>query len=832
MKLPAACLLLAACAAPSVPTADVRAVLRPETTTVNRWYPSNKPPLAPSAFVKLPVGAIEARGWLREELVMQSRGFHGHLGEISRFLKKEGNAWLSPTGEGDHGWEEVPYWLKGFGDCAYLLGDEARIRETRSWIDAVLASQREDGFFGPRGKGAASTVSSTEGEWDLWPNMVMLDVLKSWYEFSGDERVLPALARYFRWELTLPDDKFVPPYWQHVRAYDNLWSAYWLYNRTDDPALARDLLALGEKIHRCAARWEDGVIDWHNVNVCQGFGGATFFSLQSHDERQRGSAERNFREFREKYGQVPGGLFGSDENARPGYVDPRQAIETCGMVEFMHSCERLVLTTGDTVWADRCEDVAFNSFPAALTADLRALRYLTSPNMATSDRTSHSPGLANGGPMYCFDPNDHRCCQHNFGHGWPYLAENLWLATADDGLCSMIPLASAVRAKVGSSGREVRVECETEYPFDTSFVYTVHGEGVTRFPLYVRVPGWAKSVSLSLEAAWNGELSDGDGFRPLLRIEREWRDGERVHVAFGAEVEVRRWSGNHDSASIVRGPLTYSLAIPTRTQRSGGTDAWPAFELEPNGPWNYALVLDDRGAAKTELAPSSLPAKHPVWTPENVPLRMTTSARRLLQWQLDEWALVAPLQASPARTTEPIERVSLIPMGAARLRISAFPVAGDGADAHAWVEPPKPPHPGWRIAASHCFEPDSTFACIDGREPSSSNDTSIVRHTFWPHKGTNEWLECTFDAPFDVRSASVYWFDDSGSGGCAVPAKWRVLARDEQGAWREPANARYEVPARDRWCRVEFDAVRATALKLEVELQAEKSGGVLEWRIE
>ena len=45
-------------------------------------------------------------------------------------MKKENNAWLNPQGQGQHGWEEVPYWLKGFGDCAYILGDQEQIKKT------------------------------------------------------------------------------------------------------------------------------------------------------------------------------------------------------------------------------------------------------------------------------------------------------------------------------------------------------------------------------------------------------------------------------------------------------------------------------------------------------------------------------------------------------------------------------------------------------------------------------------------------------------------------------------------------------------------------------
>jgi len=74
----------------------------------NDFYIGNRPPLLPSPLIKLPIGAIEPQGWVRRQLELQADGFHGNLTEISRFLKKEGNAWLSPAGEGSHGWEVAP----------------------------------------------------------------------------------------------------------------------------------------------------------------------------------------------------------------------------------------------------------------------------------------------------------------------------------------------------------------------------------------------------------------------------------------------------------------------------------------------------------------------------------------------------------------------------------------------------------------------------------------------------------------------------------------------------------------------------------------------------
>ena len=64
--------------------------------------------------------------------------------------------------------------------------------------------------------------------------MVMLFALQSYYDYSGDQRVIELMKRYFRWQLEYPEEKFLPPFWQQQRAADNLASVYWLYNRTGE----------------------------------------------------------------------------------------------------------------------------------------------------------------------------------------------------------------------------------------------------------------------------------------------------------------------------------------------------------------------------------------------------------------------------------------------------------------------------------------------------------------------------------------------------------------------------------------------------------------------
>ncbi|MEZ0325765.1 MAG: beta-L-arabinofuranosidase domain-containing protein [Fimbriimonas sp.] len=771
----------------------------------NDFYVGNQAPLLPSAFRKLPIGAVTPAGWMRKQLELQAEGFSGRLPEISKWLKKENNAWLSPTGVGENGWEEVPYWLKGFGDLGYLLSDQRIIGEAKVWIEGVLASQRKDGYFGPQ-----SNKVANKGAADVWPNMVMLNALQTYYEYSGDPRVLDLMSRYFKWQATIPDKQMFLSYWEKHRAGDNIGSIYWLYNRTGD----HSLLKLVEKMHTNAANWVAGVPDWHGVNIAQAFREPAQYAMLSKDKRDMAATEQDYQTVRKLYGQVPGGLFGADENARPGFDDPRQASETCTMVEMMLSDEMLLTMTGERKWAERCEDVAFNSLPASMTPDLKALRYLTSPNMAVSDASSKAPGLQNGGPMLLMDPNDHRCCQHNVSHGWPYFAEHLWLASNGNGLAVGMYAPSAVSAKVGV-GDEIKIVEETHYPLNDRVIFRfVNGEG--KFPLLLRLPSWCKSPKLNL----NGTRLPIKGKGAWVQIDRHWNTGDLLVLSLPMEVEVKKWPKHGNAVSINRGPLSYSLKIDEKVVRKGGTDQWPAYEIRPTSPWNYAIdPASIRVVTPTEDVPQP-------WSSQGQ-ISLKAKARRVPEWQLDMHGLVSPLQQSPAHTTAPLEEVTLIPMGAARLRISVFPTFSTTGGTK-W-KAPQMPKPSWPATASHKFYADSLNALSDGLLPKSSSDQLIPRFTWWDHKGTTEWVQYNLPTSVTAGTAEVYWFDDSKlKGGCRVPASWRLQYMDN-GTWRDVAVQGPYGTAKDKLNQVRFTPVTASQWRIETTLQPGYSSGILEW---
>jgi hypothetical protein len=141
------------------------------------------------------------------------------------------------------------------------------------------------------------------------------------------------------------------------------------------------------------------------------------------------------------YGQFPGGGFAGDENARPGYGDPRQGFETCGVVEFMASHELLTRITGDPVWADRTEELAFNMLPACLDPQGKVTHYVTSANSVQLDDFAKTRRqFQNGFAMQAYKPgvDVYRCCPHNYGQGWPYYVEEMWLRTADGGVVAAL----------------------------------------------------------------------------------------------------------------------------------------------------------------------------------------------------------------------------------------------------------------------------------------------------------------------------------------------------------------------------------------------------------
>lgn len=640
---------------------------------------SNKAPLLPNPIAKLPLGSVKPKGWIRKQLDVMVDGMTGHLPELSQFLAED-NGWFGTENEG---WEEQPYWLRGFYDLGVLTGDKRIRDESTRWIEKVLATKAADGYFGGSFHRSCKPTEDLDVV-DLWGHMVMLDALRSHWEATGDQRIIELVRDFFRFCAGIPEESFVPtkvkgwkqwkPGIQTTRSGDMLPHIYWFHSLTGE----QWLLDLATRFHDHVEPPEANWLHRHVVHFTQRFREPGNYYVQSRDKKHLAETEHWYDMHMAEWGQQPGGIFGADEHIRPGKTDPKQACETCAMVEFNKSFYILGQVTGQALYADRVEDIVFNSFPVSQPPDQKSLHYLTAANQPQLDG-SEQHDYFNKGHQIDYSPHRYRCCQHNVAMGWPYYSEHLWLAGSGNGLVAWLYGACEVTAKV-ADGDEVTIKEETNYPFDTGVRMTISAARPVEFPLYLRVPRWCKGFSATV----NGEpvgVSPEPG--KYVVIQREWASGDVVEIAMPVELSVRVWPKN-GSVTVDRGPLSYSLRIGERWHKmESGTEDWPEWEVFPTTPWNYGLVYDpDNLAASFEVVDRSVVADQP-WTLEDAPLKIRAKGKRIPNWGLiDE--TITDLQNSPIRTSEPVEDIELVPMGCARLRICCLPVVGEGPDAREW----------------------------------------------------------------------------------------------------------------------------------------------------
>jgi hypothetical protein len=212
---------------------------------------------------------------------------------------------------------------------------------------------------------------------------------------------------------------------------------------------------------------------------------------------------------------------------------------------------------------------------------------------------------------------------------------------------------------------------ETEYPFREKVRLTIHTPSPVRFPLYLRIPGWAKEARLTV-----GEDTEFPAAGTFYRIEREWCDGDALTLTLPMPVIVE--PRDNGAVSVTRGPLLYALQIGEMFQHRRGEPPHADWEVLPTSPWNYGLTANDTGEPTFTVEESPL-GEIPFAT-DAVPILLKTRARRVHTWVLKQNSAAPPpdgARLSPEESGEP-EEVTLVPFGFTHLRIAELPVVRQG----------------------------------------------------------------------------------------------------------------------------------------------------------
>ena len=641
--------------------------------------------LAALSMYKLPLGDVtHPDGWIRTQMDLMCEGITGKLPEYGPFFKPDRNGYLYP--ETANGWEEIPYWLRGFYPMAVLSENEEHLATAQRYFEVLFASRQEDGWFGPAYLKEYDVVDGLVLS-DLFPAMMLLDAMILYYEKTGDRRVLDTMEGFFGFCRNIPEQAFLPARtdrlrWQKVRGGDMLTPLYWYYRQTKEAWV----LELAERFY--SKIWASSMeyIAHHAVDFGQRVGYDAVYSQQSHDAKDFARSEEAYLKFQETWGQTPRGIFCADEQIRAGAVDPRQGYEPCGIVELTKNFYEMGRISGDTLYADRTEDVMLNHFAPSFSPDYQQMHYLTSANLPILSDWREEPSCngswIRGKSHEIYTPNN-RCCGHNTGMGWPWYAMNMWQRSADGGLVAWLYGDCEVDTVI--NGERIALKTKTDYPFDTEIKVQIKAWPKNRvLPLYFRIPAWNEEAVLLCNGKELARSEETSGF---LCASAELLAGDELVIRFAASVKLTKWK-NNGSVSVDLGPLTYSVRIPEcwRVIRDAGIYNHPTphlfenYEVLPKSHWNYGLCLDgDDVASCVEIKSVRLPLAKQPWTEQNAPIVLRARARRIPEWGLED-DMAGELQMSPAYTDFEEEEIEMIPLGCARLRISCLPVATTDAE--------------------------------------------------------------------------------------------------------------------------------------------------------
>jgi len=230
-------------------------------------------------------------------------------------------------------------------------------------------------------------------------------------------------------------------------------------------------------------------------------------------------------------------------------------------------------------------------------------------------------------------------------------------------------------------GQPVSLTETTSYPFDGSVQFTVESKQPTTFPLALRLPVWADSANISINGKqfstlqsncaanadrFGQQQSSCDVSKLITRINRQWHSGDVLKISFAMHPRVSHWY--HDSAVFERGPLVFSLPLDAQWSQlrhySQNSSDW---QLKASRKWNYAVQTGACDATASEHAVSDIP-----FNVKNPPVTLQIKGRELPQWSVNQHSAAA-VPASPVQSTDPLQNLTLVPYGAAKLRITAFP---------------------------------------------------------------------------------------------------------------------------------------------------------------
>jgi hypothetical protein len=557
------------------------------------------------------------------------------------------------------------YWFDGLARLGYCLHDDALLQQAKRRFDVVVSHMNPNGilflWWLNKNNPDDTKAITCDGGWPIWASGLLGRAMAAYYAGSGDNRVLKTLEAAYAGDRN----------WLRLAGgMSSVWPALETYTWTGNRQIAEALTAIFSKdgpsqgvspgawgrYRRMPNEKPGAEANDHGVVFLESTTPWALGYLWT-GNREFLDATIAWHDLLERIAMQPSGVPVMDEFWGP--TGAFRGTETCDVAGYLWSQIVLLTVSGQGRMADRAERAFFNAGPATVSRDFRTHVYFQSPNRFVDNSPSfpHGPQAEGGSYQPVHFP---LCCTAALNRIVPNYVMHLWMATYDNGLAATHYGPCKVTA-LAADRVPVEIVCRTDYPFSDVIEIGVKPAREATFPLSFRIPGWCKNPELSVNGTGVKTAADAKGF---VRVERPWKPGDAVRLRFPMSVSVKTGRDNNAQgapyASVSYGPLLFALPIPD-TQGPNTPD--------PAARWNYALdVQGEELRAEASVERQAMPSK---WDwPLASPLKLAVNAVRC-EWKPEP---KKPLPLQPIAQGKPAEKITLVPYGCTKFRVSMFPV--------------------------------------------------------------------------------------------------------------------------------------------------------------
>ena len=280
-----------------------------------------------------------------------------------------------------------------------------------------------------------------------------------------------------------------------------------------------------------------------NTNVPKAVGAARRYELTA-DTTDHKIARFFWENMVHHHTYVIGGNSSYEYCGEPGKLSDRlsdNTCETCNTYNMLKLTRHLFSQAPDQELADYYERALCNHILASQNPADGMVCYFVPLRMGTRKVFSDSF-------------NTFTCCVGSGMENHVKYAGSIWYRSADGGLILSLFIPSVLRWRE----RGMTITQSTDFPESGTTTLTFAAQKPARFPLYLRSPHWADTVTVRVNGEPFATSRTPTGF---LAVERRWRDGDRVEIEMPMRLRLEAMPDNPGRIALLCGPIVLAAQL-------------------------------------------------------------------------------------------------------------------------------------------------------------------------------------------------------------------------------------------------------------------------------